>query len=203
MVKYDDHNSGAGRDFQERWHHRWRGVGHGAGPDHAPGGARDPASGRASRRWSTRSTTVTPTRLFLPGVAAGSGIAGDGTAGRHRCARRGPHGGAGAARACCRAGARSTQLADGKPLVLCAKGLEQASGKLLGEVVSEALPQRAPGRAFGPELCSRRGARTAGRADARLRRRSSSGHSSSTRWAIASSGSTARPTSSARSSAAL
>lgn len=33
------------------------------------------------------------------------------------------------------------QLADGQPLVLCAKGLEQASGKLLGEVVSEVLPR--------------------------------------------------------------
>jgi glycerol-3-phosphate dehydrogenase (NAD(P)+) len=32
------------------------------------------------------------------------------------------------------------QMAPGKPLILCAKGLEQASGKLLGEVVSEVLP---------------------------------------------------------------
>jgi glycerol-3-phosphate dehydrogenase (NAD(P)+) len=31
-------------------------------------------------------------------------------------------------------------MAPGKPLILCAKGLEQASGKLLGEVVSEVLP---------------------------------------------------------------
>ena len=33
------------------------------------------------------------------------------------------------------------QLADNKPLVLCAKGLEQASGKLLGQVVAEVLPR--------------------------------------------------------------
>lgn len=33
------------------------------------------------------------------------------------------------------------QLADGKPVVLCAKGLEQASGKLLGDVLSDVLPR--------------------------------------------------------------
>lgn len=31
-------------------------------------------------------------------------------------------------------------LAPGTPLVMCAKGIEQASGKLMGEVVAEALP---------------------------------------------------------------
>ena len=30
----------------------------------------------------------------------------------------------------------------GKPVVICAKGLEQATGKFLGEVVAEALPRR-------------------------------------------------------------
>lgn len=33
------------------------------------------------------------------------------------------------------------QIADGKPVVLCAKGLEQASGKLLGDVLSDVLPR--------------------------------------------------------------
>ena len=32
-------------------------------------------------------------------------------------------------------------IADNKPLVLCAKGLEQASGKLLGQVIAEVLPR--------------------------------------------------------------
>ena len=46
------------------------------------------------------------------------------------------------------------QLADGKPLVLCAKGLEQASGKLLGEVVSEALPQARAAVLSGPSFAA-------------------------------------------------
>ena len=32
-------------------------------------------------------------------------------------------------------------IVDNKPLVLCAKGLEQASGKLLGQVIAEVLPR--------------------------------------------------------------
>jgi glycerol-3-phosphate dehydrogenase (NAD(P)+) len=46
------------------------------------------------------------------------------------------------------------QLADGKPLVLCAKGLEQASGKLLGEVVSEVLPQARLAVLSGPSFAA-------------------------------------------------
>src|SRR5262245_14299044 len=41
-------------------------------------------------------------------------------------------------------------LAPGKPLVICAKGLEQATGKLLGEVAAEALPQAALAVLSGP-----------------------------------------------------
>jgi glycerol-3-phosphate dehydrogenase (NAD(P)+) len=39
--------------------------------------------------------------------------------------------------------ALAPHFAAGKPLVMCAKGLEQATGKLLGEVAAEALPQAA------------------------------------------------------------
>jgi glycerol-3-phosphate dehydrogenase (NAD(P)+) len=45
-------------------------------------------------------------------------------------------------------------LADGKPLVLCAKGLEQSSGKLLGEVVSEAMPRARLAVLSGPSFAS-------------------------------------------------
>jgi glycerol-3-phosphate dehydrogenase (NAD(P)+) len=46
------------------------------------------------------------------------------------------------------------QLADGKSLVLCAKGLEQSSGKLLGEVVSEVLPQARLAVLSGPSFAA-------------------------------------------------
>jgi glycerol-3-phosphate dehydrogenase (NAD(P)+) len=45
-------------------------------------------------------------------------------------------------------------LAAGKPLVICAKGLEQATGKLLGEVVAEALPQVALAVLSGPSFAA-------------------------------------------------
>ena len=38
------------------------------------------------------------------------------------------------------AGALAPHLPAGKPLVLCAKGLEQATGKLLGQVLTETIP---------------------------------------------------------------
>ena len=46
------------------------------------------------------------------------------------------------------------RLAAGKPLVLCAKGLEQASGKLLGEVVSEVLPSARLAVLSGPSFAA-------------------------------------------------
>ena len=45
-------------------------------------------------------------------------------------------------------------VAPAKPLVLCAKGLEQASGKLLGEVVAEALPQATLAVLSGPSFAA-------------------------------------------------
>ena len=45
-------------------------------------------------------------------------------------------------------------LADGKPLVLCAKGLEQSSGKLLGEVVSETMPRARLAVLSGPSFAA-------------------------------------------------
>jgi glycerol-3-phosphate dehydrogenase (NAD(P)+) len=43
-------------------------------------------------------------------------------------------------------------LAPGKPVVICAKGLEQATGKLLGEVAAEALPQATLAILSGPSF---------------------------------------------------
>ena len=45
-------------------------------------------------------------------------------------------------------------LAPGKPLVVCAKGLEQATGKLLGEVVAETLPQAPLAVLSGPSFAA-------------------------------------------------
>jgi len=55
-------------------------------------------------------------------------------------------------RAACAALAR--HLSPGKPLVMCAKGLEQATGKLLGEVAAEALPQAALAVLSGPSFAA-------------------------------------------------
>jgi glycerol-3-phosphate dehydrogenase (NAD(P)+) len=46
------------------------------------------------------------------------------------------------------------QLAAGKPLVLCAKGLEQSSGKLLGQVVSEVLTKAHLAVLSGPSFAA-------------------------------------------------
>ena len=42
----------------------------------------------------------------------------------------------------------------GKPLVLCAKGLEQATGKLMGDVVTETLPQATLAILSGPSFAA-------------------------------------------------
>ena len=45
-------------------------------------------------------------------------------------------------------------LTTGKPVVICAKGLEQATGKLLGEVMAEAVPQAALAVLSGPSFAA-------------------------------------------------
>ena len=45
-------------------------------------------------------------------------------------------------------------LAADKPVTICAKGLEQATGKLLGEVVAETLPQAALAVLSGPSFAA-------------------------------------------------
>jgi glycerol-3-phosphate dehydrogenase (NAD(P)+) len=42
----------------------------------------------------------------------------------------------------------------GKPVVICAKGLEQATGKLLAEVLAEVLPQAMPAVLSGPSFAA-------------------------------------------------
>jgi len=50
--------------------------------------------------------------------------------------------------------ALAAHLAPGKPVVICAKGLEQATGKLLAQVLAEALPQAMPAVLSGPSFAA-------------------------------------------------
>ena len=59
----------------------------------------------------------------------------------------------------------------GLPVLLCSKGVEQGSLELMTEVLAETLPQARAGRAVGPELRRRGGARPAHRGHPRLPRR--------------------------------
>ena len=56
-----------------------------------------------------------------------------------------------------------------KPVVICAKGLEQATGQADGHGAWRGAAAGPAGGAFWPELCRRRGARTSGGADTGLR----------------------------------
>ncbi len=50
-------------------------------------------------------------------------------------------------------GARlAPRIADGTPVVICAKGIEEASGKLMSEALAEALPRARPAVLSGPTL---------------------------------------------------
>ena len=51
-------------------------------------------------------------------------------------------------------GALAPHLAPGKPAVICAKGLEQATGKLLLQVLAESLPQATPAILSGPSFAA-------------------------------------------------
>lgn len=48
----------------------------------------------------------------------------------------------------------SPHFARGKPLVMCAKGIEQATGKLMGDVVAETLPQATLTILSGPSFAA-------------------------------------------------
>jgi glycerol-3-phosphate dehydrogenase (NAD(P)+) len=52
------------------------------------------------------------------------------------------------------AGALAAHLPAGKPVVLCAKGLEQATGKLLGDVLTETIPQATQAVLSGPSFAA-------------------------------------------------
>ena len=52
------------------------------------------------------------------------------------------------------AAALAPNLARGTPVILCAKGLEQATGKLLGEVLGETIPQATPAVLSGPSFAA-------------------------------------------------
>ena len=48
----------------------------------------------------------------------------------------------------------SPAVAEGKPVVLCAKGIEQATNRLLTEVLAEAMPQAMPAVLSGPSFAA-------------------------------------------------
>jgi glycerol-3-phosphate dehydrogenase (NAD(P)+) len=50
--------------------------------------------------------------------------------------------------------ALAPHLATGKPVVICAKGLEQATGKMLAQVLGESLPQATPAVLSGPSFAA-------------------------------------------------
>lgn len=50
------------------------------------------------------------------------------------------------------AGRLAGDLPEGRPVVVCAKGIEQRTGKLMAEVVAEALPRAAPAVLSGPSF---------------------------------------------------
>jgi glycerol-3-phosphate dehydrogenase (NAD(P)+) len=50
--------------------------------------------------------------------------------------------------------ALAAHLPDGKPVVICAKGLEQATGKLLAEVLAETIPRAIPAVLSGPSFAA-------------------------------------------------
>ena len=52
------------------------------------------------------------------------------------------------------AAALATHLPKDKPVVICAKGLEQATGKLLGQVLAETLPQATQAVLSGPSFAA-------------------------------------------------
>lgn len=52
------------------------------------------------------------------------------------------------------AGQLAPHLPPGKPVVMCAKGLEQATGKLMGEVMAEALPTATQAVLSGPSFAA-------------------------------------------------
>jgi glycerol-3-phosphate dehydrogenase (NAD(P)+) len=52
------------------------------------------------------------------------------------------------------AGGLGKHIANAKPVVICAKGLEQATGKLLGQVLAETLPQATQAVLSGPSFAA-------------------------------------------------
>jgi glycerol-3-phosphate dehydrogenase (NAD(P)+) len=91
--------------------------------------------------------------IFLPGVALDAGLRATGDlgllAGRDAILLVPP---AQHVRATC--AALSRHLPAGLPVVVCAKGLEQATGKLMGEVLAEALPAATLAVLSGPSFAA-------------------------------------------------
>ena len=64
------------------------------------------------------------------------------------------------------AGELAPYVKDGQPLVICSKGIEQTTGKLMSQVVARGAARRRDRRAVGAELRRRDRARAAGCGDA-------------------------------------
>ena len=66
--------------------------------------------------------------------------------------------------------ALAPQIAQGMPVIACAKGIERGTHRFMTEIIAETLPGRDAGDPVRPELRGRCRARTADRRHARLRR---------------------------------
>jgi glycerol-3-phosphate dehydrogenase (NAD(P)+) len=91
--------------------------------------------------------------LFLPGIPLDAGLRATGEiagiAGRDIVLMVAP-----AQHVCTVAAQLAPHMGARQPLVLCAKGLEQATGKLLGQVIAETLPQATLAVLSGPSFAA-------------------------------------------------
>ena len=90
---------------------------------------------------------------FLPGVTLDAGDPRHQQAGRGRDLRCAAAGRAGAARAL-RGKALRPSLRRGQPVVICAKGIEQATGKMMGDIVAAELPEAIHAALSGPSFAA-------------------------------------------------
>ena len=187
-------------DLQPHRGHRRRFLGYGARADLRARRAAGHVMG-ARRRECRRSFGTQRQSLYLPGVTIDEGIAL--AADIAEAARADaillvvP---AQAVRTA--ATALAPLIADGTPLIVCAKGIERGSKKFMSEVVAAVRAAGGAGDPVRAELCRRRRARAADRGHARRARRRRSPPRWRRRSARPASGPTIRPTCAAPRSAA-
>ena len=132
---------------------RRRGVGHGAGADAAAGRPRRACCGRARPRSSAEINASHANTAFLPGVALDPALRATtelaDIAAQDVVLMVAP-----AQHVRGVAAELARHLPAGKPVVICAKGLEQATGKLLGQVLAETMPQATQAVLSGPSFAA-------------------------------------------------